>query len=83
MLLKLFKGLIGGILGVIFGFFEGLIYGAYLGSGNFFKDFVFNGRQGYEAVGQIGAILGAILGAIAGVLLALKIKKRRGNGNSN
>jgi gas vesicle protein len=81
MLLKFFKGLIGGILGAIFGFFAGLIYGAYLGSGNSFKDFFFNGQRGYEAVGQIGAILGTILGAIAGILLALKIKKSR-NRNS-
>jgi hypothetical protein len=81
MLLKLLRGLIGGTLGAVFGFIAGGISGIQIGA-TFFKDFVFNGQRGYEAVGPIGAILGAILGAIAGILLALKIKKQRGNGIS-
>lgn len=81
MLLKFFKGLIGGILGGILGLLVGGITGIQFGA-TLFEGFVFNGQRGYEAVGPIGAILGAILGAIVGILLAMKIKKRRGNENS-
>ena len=45
--------------------------------GNYYGDFVFNGLRGYEAVGQIGAIIGGLLGALFGFLVVLLIVKSK------
>jgi hypothetical protein len=37
--------------------------------GNYFSSFEFNGVRGYEATGQLGAIIGGLIGAIFGVSL--------------
>ena len=55
----LLAGLIGGIAIA----FLGLVVGAWYG-GNYATDLVFNGQRGYEATGQIGAILGFVLGGL-------------------
>ena len=57
----------------------GLFTGMNLG-GNDYGDFVFNGLRGYEAVGQIGAIIGGLLGALFGFLVVLLIVRVKGNG---
>lgn len=71
LLLKLLICAIGAALGAIAGFIIGLSIGAFVG-GNFLQDFVFNSVRGYEAVGQIGAILGVLLGSGCGILLVFK-----------
>lgn len=66
------------ILTVIFSLLSvaGVIIGSVLGmdlGGNYYGDFVFNGLRGYEAVGQIGAIIGGLLGMVCGFLVVLLI----------
>jgi len=57
LILKVIIVLISAIgLGIL-----GWLIGAYFG-GNFAQTFVFNGVRGYEATGQLGAIIGAVLG---------------------
>lgn len=73
---KFIAVVLGALLGAAAGFVLGLIIGAILG-GNFFESFQFNGVQGYEATGQLGAIIGSIAVGITGVLLALKITARK------
>lgn len=63
------------IAGIIIGLFTGMNVG-----GNDYGDFVFNGLRGYEAVGQIGAIIGGLLGALFGFLVVLFIVRVKGNG---
>jgi membrane associated rhomboid family serine protease len=56
----------------------GLVVGAVIG-GNFFTDFEFANVRGYEATGNLGAIIGAVIGLIAGIIVSRKIassKKR-------
>lgn len=71
------------ILSVISLFFvTGMIIGSFIGmdlGGNAYSDFVFNGGRGYEAVGQIGAIIGGLIGAVCGLLLVLFIIRIKGN----
>lgn len=66
----------GIIIGAIVGSIIGLFYGMNVG-GNYFEDFVFNGGRGYEAVGQIGAMVGGLLGAVCGWLLSLFVVHKR------
>jgi hypothetical protein len=72
---KILKGIIiGAVAGSIIGSFIGLdLYGKI-----FFGDFIFNGVRGYEAVGQIGAIIGGISGAVCGCIFTLILVKRNG-----
>lgn len=76
------------ILTVIFSLFSvgGIIIGSVLGmdlGGNYYGDFVFNGLRGYEAVGQIGAIIGGLLGMMLGFLVVfLIIVRLKRNGKS-
>ena len=61
----------------------GMIIGLFIGmnlGGNYYGDFVFNELRGYEAVGQIGAIIGGLLGALFGFLVVLLIVRVKGNG---
>ncbi|MBB6444089.1 hypothetical protein [Bacillus benzoevorans] len=63
-------------------FVTGMIIGSFIGmdlGGNYYGDFVFNGGRGYEAAGQIGAIIGGLLGAVCGLLLVLLIFRNKGN----
>jgi hypothetical protein len=78
MRLKRFKRTIGGMIGAVAGIILGFSIGANLG-GNDYADFVFNGLRGYEAVGQIGAIIGGLLGAVCGFLLTLIFTRRKEN----
>jgi hypothetical protein len=48
---------------MLLGGFVGMLLGALIG-GNHFENFMFNGLRGYEATGQLGAIIGALLGII-------------------
>ena len=57
--IKIILAIGGGLLGAL----AGMLAGALIG-GNFFEGFMFNQLRGYEATGQLGAIIGAILGAI-------------------
>ena len=66
-------------------FFIGMIIGLFIGmnlGGNEYENFVFNGLRGYEAVGQIGAIIGGLLGALFGFLVVLLIVRVKGTGIS-
>lgn len=54
------SAVIGLILGAIVGGNLAAIYEIVFG-----QEFVFNGRVGYEATGQIGFILGALIGLVA------------------
>lgn len=67
------------LLFFIAGTIIGLFFGMNLG-GNDYGDSVFNGLRGYEAVGQIGAIIGGLLGALFGFLVALFIIRVKGTG---
>jgi hypothetical protein len=62
------------IAGIIIGLFIGMNLG-----GNYYGDFVFNGLRGYEAVGQIGAIIGGLLGALLGFVVVLLIVRVKGS----
>ena len=62
------------ITGIIIGLFIGMNLG-----GNEYENFVFNGLRGYEAIGQIGAIIGGLLGALFGILVVLFIVKVKGS----
>jgi len=53
----------------------GLVSGAIIG-GNFARQFVYNGVQGYEAAGQVGLMLGVLAGAVLGWRLLFKRKKK-------
>lgn len=68
--------LLGIIIGAAVGSIVGLFFGMNLG-GNYFEEFVFNGLRGYEAVGQIGAIVGGLFGAMCGWLFSLIVVSSR------
>ncbi|MEW9052457.1 MAG: hypothetical protein AB2392_14955 [Neobacillus sp.] len=70
---KLFKGIIiGAVAGTIIGSLIGLeLYG------NYPRDVIFNGVRGYEAFGQIGAIIGGLFGAVCGFFLVFLIALNR------
>ncbi len=53
------SALLGGFLAGFLGLVAGANYG-----GNHAVDFKFNGQQGYEATGQLGAMIGFALGAL-------------------
>ena len=63
MFLQIILVILVTVLGAFGGAIIGLLTGAFIG-GNWFTDFVFNGVQGYEATGQIGALAGAFIGGI-------------------
>ena len=63
------------VIGMIIGLFIGMNLG-----GNEYEKFLFNGLRGYEAVGQIGAIIGGLLGAVCGFLVILLFVRVKGNG---
>jgi hypothetical protein len=64
-------GLIGGIaLGAL-----GLVAGAIFG-GNYATTFEFRGLKGYEATGQIGAIIGFVVGGALSSYLAASLTGR-------
>lgn len=64
-------------VGVAFlGMIAGLILGANFG-GRYATGFEFNGLRGYEAMGQIGAIIGLVGGCVPGTILASLLGKRR------
>lgn len=71
---KILLEILLGLLLALVGFGLGLIGGAMIG-GNFFTEFEFNGVRGYEAVGQIGAIVGTIVFGALGVWAGAKIGK--------
>jgi hypothetical protein len=64
-------GLIGGIALAILGWIVGATYG-----GNYATNFEFNGLRGYEATGQIGAILGFVCGGALCSYLAGRLTQR-------
>ncbi len=65
MSFKILKGTISGIIGALAGIIIRLSIGMNFG-GHYYGDFVFNGSRGYEAVGQIGAIIVGLFGAMCG-----------------
>ena len=74
-IISMISGLvIGAVPGIIIGFF----IGAFIG-GNFMPSFQFNGVQGYEATGQIGAFIGVVIGPILTIIATLKIADRKRN----
>ncbi len=64
--------LVTAFIGLIIGITTGMNIG-----GNYFTNFVFNGARGYEATGQIGAMVGTILFGFIGFYLPFKFLKRR------
>jgi hypothetical protein len=64
-------GFLGGIVLAAVGLIAGTAYG-----GNYATDFRFNGLRGYEATGQIGAILGFVSGGALGSFLAGRRTRR-------
>jgi hypothetical protein len=80
LILRMLAVILIGIVSAVVGLIAGAIIGGNLAviyeliSGH---EFVFNGRVGYEATGQIGFILGAVVGFVgSGVLLfGRRIKK--------
>mgnify|MGYP001493464561 CR=1 FL=1 len=52
------------LAGIMFlGGFSGMVLGALIG-GNYLENFVFINLRGYEASGQLGAIIGALLSIV-------------------
>lgn len=72
ILASLLAGLGGGIVAALVGLIVGAAYG-----GNFATDFEFNGVRGYEATGQIGAVLGFLIGAPVSAYLIARLARRR------
>jgi hypothetical protein len=64
-------GLIGGIAAGALGLLAGATYG-----GNYATNFEFNGLRGYEATGQIGAILGFVSGGALCSYLVGRLTRR-------
>lgn len=75
MLRKIIAIISGLLIGAVLGIIIGLLIGAYIG-GNYMTSFQFNGVQGYEATGQIGAIIEIIIGPVLGIMAALKLAGR-------
>ncbi|KAF5063731.1 hypothetical protein [Proteiniclasticum sp. QWL-01] len=67
---------LGAVLFLVLGAVAGLVIGAVIG-GNFFTEFRMFGVQGYEATGDLGAILGGLLGLILGARLGSRIGRPR------
>ena len=71
LILKVFGGLLGLVLGAIIGGFLGLVAGGtFLGGFNIYEQI---GIEGYE----LATYIGAIVGALAGIIIALGIVKRK------
>lgn len=71
LILKVFGGLLGLVLGAIIGGFLGLMAGGtFLGGFNIYEQI---GIEGYE----LATYIGAIVGALAGIIIALGIVKRK------
>lgn len=66
-----FIGLLAGVIGLLAGT---------LSAGITPNIVMFNGVQGYETTGQVGAIIGAAVSLIAGWLLLFKCKRRNTHG---
>jgi hypothetical protein len=64
-------GVLGGLVVGALGLIGGATYG-----GNHATGFEFNGLRGYEATGQIGAILGFVTGGALGSYLAGYLTRR-------
>jgi hypothetical protein len=64
-------GLIGGIAVAVIGLIVGATYGS-----NYATGFQFNGLRGYEATGQIGAILGFVTGGALCSYLVARFTRR-------
>lgn len=69
---KLFRRIIGGLLGLILGAFGGgylglVIGGTFLGSLDIYEN---TGFEGYELAAYVGAVIGGIAISFVGVLLA-------------
>jgi hypothetical protein len=73
---KIVYGITGGAILLVIGLVLGFLAGAYIG-GNYFTRFEFGGVRGYEAVGNIGAMLGAGMGALLGVILGVRLASRK------
>jgi len=76
MIRKILYGIIGGAILLVIGSVIGLIIGAFI-DGNYFTAFEFGDVRGYEAVGNIGALLGAAIGALLGALMGVKLANKR------
>ena len=73
---KILYGIAGGAILFAIGLVVGLLAGVYIG-GNYFIQFEFGGVRGYEAVGNIGAMLGAAMGAVLGAILGVAQANKR------
>ncbi len=73
---KILYGFMGGVVLTVAGLVLGLITGANIG-GNYFTEFEFGGVRGYEAVGNIGAIMGGAVGALLGIFLGIKLADKK------
>jgi hypothetical protein len=69
--LVIVAGLLGGIAVAILGLIVGAAYG-----GNYASQFEFNGVRGYEATGQIGAIVGFVSGGTLCSYLVGRLTRR-------
>jgi len=67
----LLAGFSGGIVVALIGLIVGATYG-----GNYATDFEFNGVRGYEATGQIGAVIGFIAGCPLCAYLVARLTNR-------
>lgn len=72
MIRKIFYGIMGGAVLLSVGFVFGLIVGAIIG-GNFFTGFEFGEIRGYEAVGNISAMVGSVIGFLFGMISGVKL----------
>ena len=72
--------LLAGMLGALAFAVIGVIMGGYYG-GNYATNYEFNGVRGYEAMGQVGALIGMVIGGpLSGFLFHLVVKQLRRNG---
>lgn len=67
----LLAGTIGALLFAVIGVIAGVYYG-----GNYASNYEFNGARGYEATGQLGALIGMVFGGLFIVLLFHLIVKQ-------
>jgi len=67
----LLAGTIGALLFAVIGVIAGVYYG-----GNYASNCEFNGARGYEATGQLGALIGMVFGGLFIVLLFHLIEKQ-------
>jgi len=72
VVLVVLVGLLGGFALALIGLVIGADYG-----GNHATGFEFNGLKGYEATGQLGAVLGLVIGGTLGSFLAAHFTRRR------